>query len=350
MDFTFYWFLSLHDYYTYTGDLAFIETNYRKMLSLMEFCLGRRNEEGMMEGRPEDWVFIDWAPMELRGAVNAEQLLFCKSLDTMALFAEKLGDKVNQERFLQIAAQLRQRIFDLFWDEKEGAMLHGRYKGELNRQILKYPNLFATRFGYLNDHQRESVKRRVMLNDKVQKIKTPFMRFFELEALCQLGEYEHVLNEIRSYWGGMLDLGATSFWEEYDPAIPAEEQYDMYGDKFRKSLCHAWGAAPNLLLGKYVLGVSPTEPGYAQYTVEPQLCDLEWIEGKVPTPNGNIEVYRDKSRIRIMTCDSGTGTLRFRCSSFPRTNDGTLTHMGDGMYELSLSRSNYQYEIDWSSE
>ncbi|MFC5405977.1 alpha-rhamnosidase [Cohnella soli] len=349
MDFTFYWFLSLRDYYLYTGDLAFIEANYGKMLSLMEFCLNRRNEEGMMEGRPEDWVFIDWAPMDLRGEVNAEQILFCRSLETMALFAEKLRDPENRERFVELAGNLRCRIFELFWDETEGAMLHGRYQGEVNRSVLKYPNIFATKFGYLDERQRESVKKNVLLNDEVQKIKTPFMRLFELEALCLLGENEHVLNEIRSYWGGMLDLGATSFWEEFDPEVPADEQYDMYGDKFRKSLCHAWGAAPNLLLGKYVLGVRPLEPSYASYVVEPRLCDLEWIEGKVPTPNGPIEVYMDKSTIRIRTNSSGVGVLRFHAKSSPQTSDGELTSTGVGIYELSLSRPNSSYVIHLDS-
>ncbi|BBH23634.1 alpha-rhamnosidase [Paenibacillus baekrokdamisoli] len=350
MDFTFYWFLSLRDYYVYTGDLAFIETNYRKMLSLMEFCLNRRNEEGMMEGRPEDWVFIDWAPMDLRGEVSAEQLLFCRSLDTMALFAEKLGDTDNLERFGELAAGLRRKIFDVFWDGKEGALLHGRHQGEVNRSVLKYPNIFATKFDYLDAEQRESVKTKVLLNDDVQKIKTPFMRLFELEALCLLGEPEHVLSEIRSYWGGMLELGATSFWEEYDPTLPADEQYDMYGDKYRKSLCHAWGAAPNLLLGKYVLGVRPLEPGYTQYIVEPRLCDLEWIEGKVPTSNGDIEVFGNSSTIRVRTNEAGIGTLRIHAHSRPRTDDGELMLADDGIYELCLSEPNRLYVVHMDVE
>lgn len=47
----------------------------------------------------------------------------------------------------------------------------------------------------------------------------------------------------REYWGGMLERGAVTFWEEFNLDDPREKQYDMYGDKFGKSLCHAWSAS-----------------------------------------------------------------------------------------------------------
>lgn len=345
MDYTFYWFIAYHDYYMHTGDLDFIASSYPKMLSLMEFCLKRRNSEGMMEGYPEDWVFIDWAPMELRGELSAEQLLFCRSLETMALIAKELGDSENEKKFTELALELHDRIFRLFWDEEKGAFIHGRLEGKFIDRILKYPSMFALRFGYLNDAKVELVRRNVMLDDSVQKITTPFMRFFELEALCEIGEQQHVLQEMRDYWGGMLDLGATTFWEEYDPAQPAELQYDMYGDKFRKSLCHAWGASPLYLLGKYFIGVSPDGAGYSHYIVEPKLGGLEWIEGAVPTPNGEIGVYADNESIRVQTNARGTGTLKFRSAEKPEVNEGVVQSLGDGTYELELLKPDFLYEV-----
>ena len=38
MDYTFYWFVTLYDYYLYTGDLEFVRWIYPKALGLMEFC------------------------------------------------------------------------------------------------------------------------------------------------------------------------------------------------------------------------------------------------------------------------------------------------------------------------
>ncbi len=345
MDYTFYWFIAYHDYFMHTGDRAFIESCYPKMLSLMDFCLKRRNEEGMMEGYPEDWVFIDWAEMELRGELCAEQLLLCRSLETMAIMAKEMGDEANERKFTELALVLLDRIFELFWEDEKGAFIHGRLDGKLIDRILKYPSMFALRFGYLDDARIELVRKNVMLDETVQKITTPFMRFFELEALCEIREHRHVLDEIRSYWGGMLDLGATTFWEEYDPAQPLELQYDMYGDKFRKSLCHAWGAAPLYLLGKFFIGVSPDGPGYSHYLIEPNLGDLDWLEGTVPTPDGEIAVYADRKLIRVRTNGKGTGTLRFKSKAKPEANEGVIQSIGDKVYELELLRPGFLYEI-----
>ncbi|MBC7722212.1 MAG: alpha-rhamnosidase, partial [Pedobacter sp.] len=88
MDYTFYWFLGIYDYYLYTGDKTFITQFYPRMQSLMEYCLGRRNKDGLMQGLPGDWIFIDWADkLSKKGEVSFEQLLLCRSLETMGLCA-----------------------------------------------------------------------------------------------------------------------------------------------------------------------------------------------------------------------------------------------------------------------
>ena len=53
------------------------------------------------------------------------------------------------------------------------------------------------------------------------------------EALCALGMQSDVLGEIRSYWGGMLELGATSFWELYNPDEKGDAHYARYGRRSR---------------------------------------------------------------------------------------------------------------------
>ncbi len=43
-----------------------------------------------------------------------------------------------------------------------------------------------------------------------------FYVYYVLEALADAGKHNAALKMIRDYWGGMLDLGATTFWEEFD--------------------------------------------------------------------------------------------------------------------------------------
>ena len=81
----------------------------------------------------------------------------------------------------------------------------------------------------------------------------------------------------------------------------------MYGGKYEKSLCHAWGASPIYLLGKYALGVMPTGAGYSAYEVAPKDMGLGKISGTVPTKNGNVFVSFDGKTAEVVSeIDGGT--------------------------------------------
>ena len=148
----------------------------------------------------------------------------------------------------------------------------------------------------------------VMLNPAIDPITTPYMRFYELETLCIDGRQSEVLQEMKDYWGGMLREGATTFWEKYVPTERGTEHLAMYGRPYGKSLCHAWGASPVYLLGKYYLGVRPVAAGYEEWEARPSLGSLEWMEGDVPTPFGRIHLRIDRSSVAI-TSPGGRGTL-----------------------------------------
>lgn len=336
MDYSFYWFMGIYDYYLYTGDGDFIRLCYPRMVSLMDFILSRRNNHGWLEGRPGDWLFIDWADgLTKKGELSFEQLLFVRSLETMGLCAGLANDTAGAHHYRQQAAELRSKLFADFWDEKRQAFVHSRVDGQREEVVTRYTNMFGILFDYGTAQQREAVKTHVLLNDSVQRITTPYMRFYELEALCAMGDQTQVLKEMKDYWGGMLKLGATSFWEKYDPSEKGVQHYAMYGRPFGKSLCHAWGASPLYLLGKYYLGVRPISPGYGAYVVEPVLGGLEWMEGEVPTPHGNIKVYCSGTRIRVRGV-VGDGVLRLRSSVTPVCKEGQLMKVRKDTYELRL--------------
>lgn len=326
MDYTFYWFKSVYDYYTYTGDIGFVREIYPRMQTLMQYVLNRTNTEGMAEGQDDDWIFVDWVdfPMHKRGTLCFEQILLCKSLETMKLCATILKDnpldnppqgsitimeyETDARKYTELEKSLREKLKPTFWDEKQEAFMHAIEDGKMNTQITKFPNMFALIYGYLTEEEQKTIMKSVMLNPAIEKITTPYMRFYELEAMCIMGMQTQVLDEIRSYWGGMINEGATSFWEKYNPEDKGAQHLTMYGRPFGKSLCHAWGASPIYLIGKYYLGVRPTKPGYEEYEIRPALGDMEWMEGDVPTPFGRIHIKMDKKKISINS-NGGKGML-----------------------------------------
>ncbi|MBQ2209400.1 MAG: alpha-rhamnosidase [Prevotella sp.] len=307
MDYTFYWFKSILDYYHYTADIDFVREMWPRMVTLMDYVLSRTNQEGMAEGQPDDWIFVDWVdfPMHKRGTLCFEQILFMKAMETMATCAKLLGIKSDYRVKSEV---LRNKIKQTFWSYEQQAYLHAIEDGQMNRQITKFPNMFAILYGLSYEEERREIMQTVMLNPAIDPITTPYMRFYELETLCLMGYHQEVLKEMRDYWGGMLKEGATSFWEKYVPSETGTQHLAMYGRPYGKSLCHAWGASPVYLLGKYYLGVKPTKPGYEEFEVRPTLGDLDWMEGDVPTPHGLIHVYMDKQQVKVHA-NEGTGWL-----------------------------------------
>jgi len=314
LDYTFYWFLSVWEYYLYTGDRVFLEQIYDRMVSLMDFTIGRLDANGRPHDGYNDWVFIDWAPVKLKnkgGVCAFEQILFVEALEALARVGEAIGRKPKED-YRARAATLRAEVVPLWWDEERGGLRHKiNDDASPDEQFTRYPNMFGIMWGYFDDAKRGRVLRDVIFNDAVMKIATPYMRFYELESLLVLGRHGQVLKEMKSYWGGMLDEGATSFWETYDPAEKGAGKYTFKNDwrPFRKSLCHAWGANPVYLIGRYYLGVEPIEPGFRKYVVKPNAAGLEWMEGEVPTPTGTIRVSVNGGVVKVVGCPGCEGEI-----------------------------------------
>ena len=87
---------------------------------------------------------------------------------------------------------------------------------------------------------------------------TTFMSYYILKAVASFDK-KSALNMLKEYYGGMLDKGATTFWEDFNvkwvnescriDEFPMNNQKDIHGDfgaycyiGFRHSLCHGWSA------------------------------------------------------------------------------------------------------------
>lgn len=293
VDYSLLWVLGVEHQYQMTGDMDFIRQIFPKVEDLMGLCLSQTQEQGFIVGRPQDWIFIDWADIDKTGPVAAEQVLFVKALETM----EKLCRLTGREgsAYAQKAKALKENLNRYFWSEELGAYIDSYESGK--NHVTRHANIFAVVFDVASEEQKASIAQNVLFNPEVPPITTPYFQFFQLDALCQLGYLDQVMERIKSYWGGMLDRGAVTFWEEFDPRQSGPEQYAMYGDPFGKSLCHAWGASPIYLLEKYFLGVRPTAPGYKTYEVKPVIRFFKELDCQVPVGGGIVHITLKDGRL-----------------------------------------------------
>lgn len=304
-DYTLYWFGAVENYYSHTGDMDFIRRIYPRMLAHIEFCVSRLNEEGMMEGREGDWVFVDWYDgLTKNGALCFIQLLLWKAYRTVSKFAEMLGEKSTAKEYSFRARRLGEKIKKRFWDEKAGAFIWS----EKDRRLYRQPNLMAVLIGFADGEQCKCI-RAFLQRKEIPPILTPYMRFYELSALAELGQLKEVIAEILDYWGGMLARGATSFWERFDPAEGDTEYLAMYGRKYGRSLCHAWGAAPLYLIGKYLLGLETGQNCGRSFVLQPAFSLLGDFSMRLPIPGGELVVDCENDSLKVESTGIG-GELR----------------------------------------
>ncbi|KAF5250104.1 hypothetical protein FANTH_4657 [Fusarium anthophilum] len=101
---------------------------------------------------------------------------------------------------------------------------------------------------------------------------TPYLWHHVCDALAMLGCYEECVDLIRSYWGGMVEAGADTFWECYD----AEDcMASPYGDVRNNSWCHAWSCTPTYLL-RTTLRDTVKARGVGEVTMDE--LDQRWIK------------------------------------------------------------------------
>jgi hypothetical protein len=127
---------------------------------------------------------------------------------------------------------------------------------------------------------------------------TPYYNYYVVSALAKMGHRAEALDWIRQYWGGMVDEGATSFWESYDPGWYKDDPHGSLqadnGSGYRVSMAHGWSSGVTPWLMEQILGIHSTGPGFSTVDIRPDLIDLDWAKGGEPTPRGMLNVSLNK--------------------------------------------------------
>ena len=281
-----WWILIHRDYYKYHGNLAYLKEQQSYLAELLKILIKNVDEKGnehLEKGR-----FLDWPTSKNKEAVNAGiHALMLMSLDAGAEMMIALADTDLAVRCTETANRMRKVIPEYAASKQSAALavLAGIVPAEkVNKEVMQVGGVkgFSTFYGY-----------------------------YMLQAQSLAGDHIGAIHNMKEYWGGMLDLGATTFWEDFDidwkrnaariDELTPQGKIDVhktYGDYcyrgYRHSLAHGWASGPTAWLSEYVLGVSIVEPGCKVVKVEPHLGPLQWVEGTVPTPYGIIKVRHDK--------------------------------------------------------
>lgn len=281
-----WWVLIHRDWHIYHGDFGYLKEQQGYLTALLKHLATKIDANGkeILDGHR----FLDWPSSENSGAVHAGlQSMMVMAFEAGSELLSTLGDKGSAAFCREKAVELRKHI-PAFNDSKQAAAL------------LALAELVPA--------EKSNIE---LLSQGGAHQMSTFYGYYMLNARARANDYQGAIDNIREYWGGMLDLGATTFWEDFniewkenasriDEIVPEGmiDVHGTYGDycykSYRHSLCHGWASGPTPWLTRYVLGVNVLEPGCKKVKIEPHLGDLDWVEGTFPTPQGIIEIKHTK--------------------------------------------------------
>ena len=279
-----WWIILQHHLYQWYGDKDYLKEQQTYLSELLRSVMA--NMDGSKENY-KDGRFIDWPSNDQPDVIHAGlQALSVRALEAGGEMAAWLGDSALQKECSQVAARLREYVPDTVGNSQAAALLSLE--------------------GMVDAEQASAL----ILRNGPEKF-TSFMGYYLLQALAAGGHYAEAMDLISAYWGRMLDLGATTFWEDFnykdaqdaariDEVVP-EGKFDIHADGgawcyvgLRHSFCHGWASGPTAWLSEHVLGIKPLGVGFKEVRIEPHLGKLDWAEGTFPTPYGLISVRHEK--------------------------------------------------------
>ncbi len=281
-----WWIMIQRDWYYYQGNLDYLKKQKEYLVALLHQLAtkiddsGKENLDGMR--------FLDWPSSENKEAVHAGlQSMMVMSFQAGAELCSILGDPETAKLCKASVEKLKKHVPEMAGSKQAAA-------------LVAMSGLVSP----------EKANAEILAKDGVHKMST-FYGYYMMKARAMAGDYQGAIDNIREYWGAMLDLGATTFWEDFDidwmknaariDEVVPEGKVDVhraYGGycykELRHSFCHGWASGPTSWLTQYVLGVSVLEPGCKKIKIEPHLGDLKWVKGTFPTPYGVVKIEHQK--------------------------------------------------------
>ena len=311
---------SIYDNVLYGGDLAFAQKYYPNVQAEESYLLSHIDSTGLLYDNVLGCLHnIGYAEC---AHTSYGSVLVYRSLVAGAELAALEGNAADQATWTQDAAALKNAINQQLWDPVRGAYVQSLESygvisqegtGNAIYSGLATPAMAIRALAYLKTANWNAYGSAIWDRDgggmvsgadpsiKWAKYDEPAPSYFELASRIANQDGQDAITLMTNYWGHMIADDSRypgspplTMWERMSVAgLPTLET------NFPAALvsqAHNWGAGPTVALTTQVVGVQPTTPGYAQFTVQPHTLGLTWAQGQVPTPHGPIYVAFDAGK------------------------------------------------------
>ena len=245
-------------YYEYTGDKAFLEKVYSASLDYLK--LWEIGENNLVVHRGGSWDWPDWGKKADMTAIENAWVYYAFSATEE--MARVLG-KVEDISFITGRKEAIAKGYESLWTE-------GGFKSDDVKEPDDRANALAVLAG-LADKQQYATIKNVLISTKNS---SPYMEYYVLEALCEMGEYEVAYDRIKDRYNDMMCEDYSTLWE--------------FWESWRGTMNHAWSGGPLVIMSKHFAGITPLEAGYERVKIDPQYTLSNSMSCTVPSVKGLI--------------------------------------------------------------
>ncbi len=240
MDYALMFLPVLDEYLAETGDQEALRDLLEPALYQVEYVLEHSmTEDQVIDPEQAASGFIDWCDgLDRQAALQG--VLIC-TLESAASLCRRAGDEQRERRYAGLAETLRQTARRQFWSDSLGCFISGN-------QVSIHTQVWMTLADVMTGKMAAKAMNTVLALPDSPRMGAPYMHHYYVMALLRAGCRDQAEAHLRSYWGGMLDAGADTFWECWNPDDP---QASPYGGRIVNSCCHAWSCTPAYILAKF---------------------------------------------------------------------------------------------------
>ena len=251
VDYALSYILTLNDYLKATGDTETARDLWPVVKNQINTILANAIDKNHLyantgyqyKGMMVSIVFFDWAPVTLDNHAAIQGLL-AHSIDCAYNIAKVIGKTDDVKAYPETAKQLRKAGYKAYWDAKKQIVVSGK-----ERQESYTATSWAVLGNLIKGKEAQKAIRNVMQSNTAIKPGTPYANHFLVAAMLHCGMNSEAKKYVEDYWGGMVRLGADTFWEYYVPDNHLFSSYNGY--TLLNSYCHAWSCTPIYFIVNY---------------------------------------------------------------------------------------------------
>lgn len=288
------------DYLRY-GDMSTADMFRDRILAQAALYESALNEQGFLSaGQQRGMGFTPgWARKngpDGSGTPAYAQMMLLESFRITAFFCTKWGEKELAAHYEGICDKLRSSITECFWDEGQLAFMNGFLRdGSLDTRISPHAQYWSVIAGLYPEEHYSDLFTKVLPEIPYYYEDISYDKGYEVLAYTKAGYVRECFDFLDRVFGDWLRQGHTRFPENFTPNGTTEEQLVFYRRPYGLSLCHgANGTPPVLAVLKGIFGFSQNPDRPSEYTIAPDLMDLEWARVSFPVAEGLITVEARK--------------------------------------------------------